>query len=215
MPQHLDTHTRFKVMDLIVETIRRTSVDQKRSCRYAPYIQMLINAKIGKHAYYLDHPHLPLQPEFEDNEVLMNDTHPSSATAREAQEAAAVEAAKNAPAPPPQLKTTQELMSFLFSTIRGTEKNISEILLNQKSLERIVETKFHDLDVKVTELTTTVKQLQHEVDSVQTPRLDDDDDSPLCTTTRFLTHTMSADVPIQEDRPSSLAQASTPRLHHL
>ena len=58
----LDTHTRFRVMDLIVETIRRTATDQKRPCGYAPYIQMLINAKLGKHAYILYRPHLPLWP---------------------------------------------------------------------------------------------------------------------------------------------------------
>ncbi|KAI4992120.1 hypothetical protein ZWY2020_041983 [Hordeum vulgare] len=108
--------------------------DQKRSRGYAPYIQLLINAKIGKHAYQIYRPHLPLQPEFMDNEVVMDDTHPSSTTAREV-----AEAARNAPGPPPQLKTRDEQMSFLVSTIRGMEKNTSEILLNQKSLERIVE----------------------------------------------------------------------------
>ncbi|KAE8783779.1 pumilio-like protein 1 [Hordeum vulgare] len=156
------------------------------------------SAKIDKHAYQLDRPHLPLQPEFEDNIVVMDDTHSSSATAREAAQAVAVEAARNAPTPPPQLKTRDEQMSFLISTIRGMEKNISEILLNQKNLERIMKMKFHDLDVKVTELTTTVEQLQHEVDLGKIPRSDvedddddDDDDSPLRTTTQFMTHTRS------------------------
>ncbi|KAE8782115.1 hypothetical protein D1007_44495 [Hordeum vulgare] len=78
-----------------------------------------------------------------------------------------------------------EQMPFLVSTIQGMQKNVSEILLNQKSLERIVETKINDMDVKVAELTTTVHQLQHEVDSVKIARTsnDDDDDSPLPTTT--------------------------------
>ncbi|KAE8783108.1 hypothetical protein D1007_43486 [Hordeum vulgare] len=74
------------------------------------------------------------------------------------------------------------------------EKNIQEIVQNQKSLERVVETRFHNMDVKVTELTTIVRQLQHEVDSVEIPRLvdedeDDDDDeheSPPPTTTRWM-----------------------------
>ncbi|KAE8791265.1 Pumilio-like protein 1 [Hordeum vulgare] len=57
------------------------------------------------------------------------------------------------------------------------EKNIQQILQNQKSLERVVETKFHDMDVKLTELNTTVKKLQQEVDSVKIPCSDDDDDS--------------------------------------
>ncbi|KAE8796150.1 hypothetical protein D1007_28857 [Hordeum vulgare] len=68
---------------------------------------------------------------------------------------------------------------------------------NQKSLESVVETKFHNMDVKVTEFTTIVTQLQHEVDSVEIPHSedededeDDDDDkdeSPPPTTTRFST----------------------------
>ncbi|KAE8782944.1 hypothetical protein D1007_43636 [Hordeum vulgare] len=102
-------------------------------------------------------PSAPKKPsEFENNIAVMDDTHPSSATAREAIEATSAEASRNAPAPPHKLKTRDEQMSFLVSAIQGMEKNISEILLNHKSLDRIVETKFHDLDVKVTELSTTV-----------------------------------------------------------
>ncbi|KAE8820178.1 hypothetical protein D1007_01890 [Hordeum vulgare] len=74
------------------------------------------------------------------------------------------------------------------------EKNIQEILQSQKSLESVVETKFHDMDVKVTELTTIVKQLQHEVDSVEIPHSDDEEESPPITTTRFSTQPRSADV---------------------
>ncbi|KAE8774347.1 hypothetical protein D1007_00407 [Hordeum vulgare] len=76
-------------------------------------------------------------------------------------------------------------------------KNIQEIVLNLKSLERVVETKFHNMDLKVTELTTIVRQLQHEVDSMEIPPSkdedededddDDEDDSPPPTTTRFST----------------------------
>ncbi|KAE8794427.1 Nucleolysin TIAR [Hordeum vulgare] len=58
------------------------------------------------------------------------------------------------------LKTKSDQMAFLIGSSRRMEKKISDILLNQKSLERIVETKFQDPDVKVTELTNTVNQLQ-------------------------------------------------------
>ncbi|KAE8817770.1 hypothetical protein D1007_04539 [Hordeum vulgare] len=67
-------------------------------------------------------------------------------------------------------------MAFQVSYVQGMEKNIEEILQSQKSLERVVETKFHDMYVKVSELTTIVKQLQHEVDSVELPRSDEEDD---------------------------------------
>ncbi|KAE8807653.1 hypothetical protein D1007_16032 [Hordeum vulgare] len=91
-------------------------------------------------------------------------------------------------------------MAFLVSSVQGMEKNIQEIVQIQKSLERDAETKFHDMDVKVTELTTIVKQLQHEVDSMEIPQSDDDDDdeeeeSPPLTTTQFSTQSRSAVVP--------------------
>ncbi|KAE8785617.1 hypothetical protein D1007_40690 [Hordeum vulgare] len=105
---------------------------------------------------------------------------------RQQVEEAEAEAARAPPAP--QLRSREEKMLFLVSTIQGMEKNIFEILLNQKSLERIMDTKFHDLDVKVTELATTVDHLKHEVDAVHAPRSSsDDDDSPLLTTTLFRT----------------------------
>jgi hypothetical protein len=66
-----DTPQKFKVMSLIVETIKRTAADQKRCCGYAPHIQMLINSKVGMSTYLLDREHLPLRPEFEDNVVVM------------------------------------------------------------------------------------------------------------------------------------------------
>ncbi|KAE8773076.1 hypothetical protein D1007_54831 [Hordeum vulgare] len=81
-------------------------------------------------------------------------------------------------------------LAFLISTIQGMENNIKDILLNQKSPERIVETKLHDLDIKETELTTTVNQLKREVDVVPTPssNSDDDDGPSLQTSTHFRTH---------------------------
>ncbi|KAE8810061.1 hypothetical protein D1007_13268 [Hordeum vulgare] len=71
-------------------------------------------------------------------------------------EAAEAEAARNRPHPVPQLRTQAEKMAFLVSSVQGMENNIQEILQSQKSLERVMETKFHDMDVKVTELTTIV-----------------------------------------------------------
>src|SRR6266511_3256904 len=75
--QMFDIPQKFKVMNLIVETIKRTAADQKRSCGYAPHIQMLINSKMGTGTYLLDKEHFSLQPEFEDNEVGMDATHPT------------------------------------------------------------------------------------------------------------------------------------------
>ena len=72
-----DVPRKFKVMGLIVGTIKRTTADQKRSCGYAPQIQELINSKMGTCKYLLDKEHLPLRPDFEDNIVVMNENEPS------------------------------------------------------------------------------------------------------------------------------------------
>ncbi|KAE8812751.1 hypothetical protein D1007_10077 [Hordeum vulgare] len=109
-----------------------------------------------------------------------------------AAEAAKAESARNRPPTVPQLKTQAEQMAFLVSTDQGMEKNIQEIMKNEKILERVVETKIHNMDMKVTELTTIVRQLQQELDSVEIPRSeykyeddDDEDESPPPTTTQF------------------------------
>ncbi|KAE8774139.1 hypothetical protein D1007_53566 [Hordeum vulgare] len=65
-----------------------------------------------------------------------------------AAEASEVEAARNSPPPVSQLRTQAEKMAFLVRTIQGMEKNIQEIMQNQKSLERVVETKIHNMDMK-------------------------------------------------------------------
>ena len=60
--QLFDVLHKFKVMSLIVQTIKRIVADQKRSCGYAPHIQVLINSKMGTCTYLLDKEHLPLRP---------------------------------------------------------------------------------------------------------------------------------------------------------
>jgi hypothetical protein len=105
---------KFKVMSLIVETVKRTSADQKRSCGYAPHIQMLINSKVGTDTYLLDREHLSLQPEFEDNVVVMDASHPTSVAAQEeAQAAASAKEATVPNAPIANLKTKQDQMTYL------------------------------------------------------------------------------------------------------
>ncbi|KAE8785802.1 hypothetical protein D1007_40442 [Hordeum vulgare] len=126
---------------------------------------------------------------------------------------AEVEAARNRSPLVPQLRTQAEQMVFLVSTVQVMENKIQEIMLNQESLERVVETTFHNMDLKVTELTTIVRQLQHEVNSMEIPRSEDEDDdddedeSPPLTTTRFSTQPWSVVVPAPRTRQTSSAQA--------
>ena len=92
-----DVPQKFKVMSLIVETIKRTAADQKRSCGYAPQIQELINSKMDTGIYLLDNEHLPIRPDFEDNEVVMTENELSSAKAFAKKEKARKEKAVKMP----------------------------------------------------------------------------------------------------------------------
>ena len=96
-------------MSLIVETIKRTTADQKRSCGYAPQIQELINSKMGTGTYLLDKEHLPIYPEFEDNTVVMNEDEPSFVHVQAEREKAKVE--KDA-----RMSTMEEASQYLLKS---------------------------------------------------------------------------------------------------
>jgi len=53
---------------------------------------------------------------------------------------------------------------------------LANLTQTQASFEWIIETKFHDLDVKVTKIQTTVEHLQGDVDAVKQARSDDSED---------------------------------------
>ena len=167
MLQIFDVPQKFKVMSLIVETIKRTAA-QKRSCGYAPHIQVLINSKMGTRTYFLDKEHLPLRPEFEDNTVVMTENEPSSVQAQEKRAKAKAEKAAKMPtveeASQVFLKSKQDQLGYLIQSTLRIEQGLATLTKNHESLERIVETKFYDLDVKITEIQTAVEQLQEEAE---------------------------------------------------
>jgi len=151
-----------------VETIKRTAADQKRSCGYAPQIQVLINSKMGTCTYLLDKDHLPLRPEFEDNTVVMNEDDPTSVQAQEKRAKAKAEKAAKMPsveeASQVFLKSKQDRLAYLIQATLRIEKGLATLNKNQESLERIIETKFYDLDLKVTKMQSAVEQLQEEAE---------------------------------------------------
>ena len=51
---------------------------------------------------------------------------------------------------------------MIASTLR-IEQGLATLTQNQASLERIMEQKFYDLDIKVTEIQTAVEQLQDDM----------------------------------------------------
>ena len=162
-----DVPQKFKVMSLMIETIKRTAADQKRSCGYAPQIQELINSKMGTGIYLLDKEHLPIRPDFEDNQVVMTENEPSSAQAQAKKEKARKEKAAKMPTQEEAseyfLKTKQEQLGYLIASTLRIEQGLATLTQNQASLERIMEQKFYDLDVKVTEIQTAVEQLQDDM----------------------------------------------------
>ena len=163
-----DVPQKFKVMSLIVETIKTTVVDQKRSCGYAPQIQVLINSKMGTGTYLLDKEHLPLKPDFEDNTVVMDVNDPSSVQAHEKREDARADKAAKMPSAEEAsqvfLKSKQDQLGYLIQSTLRIEKGLATLTQNQESLESIIEQKFYDLDLKVTEIQTVVEQLQEEAE---------------------------------------------------
>ena len=62
------------------------------------------------------------------------------------------------------LKSKQDQLAYLIQSTLRIEKGLATLTQNQESLERIVEQKFYDLDVKVTEIQTAVEQLQEEAE---------------------------------------------------
>ena len=121
---------------------------------------------MGIGTYLLDKEHLPIYPEFEDNTVVMDENEPSSAQAHEKREKARAEKAAKMPtveeASQVFLKSKQDQLGYLIQSTLRIEKGLATLIKNQESLERIIEQKFYDLDVKVTEIQTAVEQLQEE-----------------------------------------------------
>ena len=122
---------------------------------------------MGTDTYLLDKEHLPHYPEFEDNNVIMNENEPSSAQAQEKR--AKAKAGKAARMPTTEasqvfLKSKQDRLGYLIQATLRIEKGLATLTQNQERLERIVETKFYDLDLKGIEIQTAVEQLQEEAE---------------------------------------------------
>ena len=62
------------------------------------------------------------------------------------------------------LKSKQDQLGYLIQATLRIEKGLATLTQNQESLERNIETKFYDLDLKVIERQTTIEQLQEEAE---------------------------------------------------
>ena len=110
-------------------------------------------------------------------------------------------------APIANLKTSKDQMQYLLEATLRIERSLTNLTQTQASFERIIETKFHNLDVKMTEIQTTVEQLQGDVNAVKLARSNDSgDDRP--TTERFQTvprAARTAAVPVVDPRTTVFA----------
>ena len=100
------------------------------------------------------------------------------------------------------LESKQDQLSYLIQATLRTKKGLATLTQNQESLERIFETKLHDLDVEVTEIQSLVEKIQEE--------LDDRDEGP--TTDAFQqvpTGPRSSAVPVVTD-PRCTVSAPAP-----
>ena len=167
---------------------------------------MLINSKMPKGVYLLDKEHLPLQPDFEDNIVVMTAEDPTSLEAQEKRQKEKAEKAAKMPSAEEAsevfLKSKQDQLGYLIQATLRIEKGLATLTQNQESLERIIETKFYDLDLKVTEIQTTVEELQEEAEERKGK------------STTQLFHTVpkaqrSAAVPVPDTRATASAPAAT------
>ena len=98
----------------------------------------------------------------------MNEEEPSSAQVQEKRAKAKAEKAAKMPsveeASQVFLKSKQDQLAYLIQSTLRIEKGLATLTQNQESFERIIETKFYDLDLKVTEIQTAVEQLQEEAE---------------------------------------------------
>ena len=154
----------------------------------------------------LDKEHLPLYPEFEDNTVVMNEEEPSSAQVQEKRAKEKAEKAAQMPSVEEAsrvfLKSKQDQLGYLIQATLRIEKGLATLTQNQESLERIVETKFYDLDLKVTEIQTAVEQLQEEAEERRGKATTD-------AFKRVPRGPRSAAVPVSDARASVSAPAAT------
>ena len=86
----------------------------------------------------------------------MDENEPSSVQAHEKRAKAKAERVAKMPtveeASQVFLKSKQYQLAYLIQSTLRIEKGLATLTQNQESLERIIETKFYELDLKVTEI---------------------------------------------------------------
>ena len=148
-----------------------------------------------------------MRTDFEENTVVMNDEDPTSVEAQEKREKAKAKQAAKMPsveeASQVFLKSKQDQLGYLIQATLRIEKGLATLTQNQESLERIFETKLHDLDVKVTEIQTSMEKIQEELE-------DRSDKTTTYAYQRVAKRQRSAAVLVTDTRATTSAPATAP-----
>ena len=99
------------------------------------------------------------------------------------------------------LKNKQDQLGYLIASTLRIEKGLATLTQNQESLERIMEQKFYDLDVKVTKIQSVVEQLQDDMQERKGKTTTD-------AFSRVPRAQRSAAVPVPDTRATSSAPAT-------
>ena len=98
---------------------------------------------MGTSTYLLDKDQMPIYPDFEDNQVVMNEDEPSSVHAQAKREKPKAEKAAKMPtmeeASQYLLKSKQDQLGYLIASTLRIEKGLATLTQNQESLERIID----------------------------------------------------------------------------
>lgn len=136
----------------------------------------------------------------------MDENEPSSVQAQEKKEKARTEKVAKMPtideASQYFLKSKQDQLGYLIVSTLRIKKGLATPTQNQESLERIMEQKFYDLDVKVTEIQSVVEKLHDEVQEKKGKTTTD-------AFARVPKGQRSAAVPVTDTRATSSAPATT------
>ena len=136
----------------------------------------------------------------------MDAEDPTSVKAQEEREKAQAEKAAKIPSAEEVsqilLKSRQDQLSYLILATWRLEKGLATLSQHQEILKRVFETKLHDMDVKVTEIQTSVEKIQEELEERS-------DKNTTNVYQRVPRRQRSAAVPVPDTRATTSAPAAT------
>lgn len=150
-------------MDFIFEIIKRTHTELTHSCLYAPFIQRLINSKVGEVTFELKVKHTLFTPTLKMHEppsaaskeqcpkvkMTKKKDVPSSSTATPEPSFAPPPSAPNEVVPPLVTKTTFGQLPYAIASLHRIKKTLSTLLSQEDAFDKKADDRFVSLDKRV------------------------------------------------------------------